>query len=1035
MEVFSVFATLSLVDMISGPLDRVRRTLGGMENGVASLRTRMGNLALSMAPVALAAGVILGSFGACVGVAAGFEDQMAKVGAVSRASSEEMAALEATARELGATTQFTAVQVGEAEQYLAMAGFSAKENIAALPGVLNLAAATATDLGRAADISSDILGAFGMKAEEMTRVADTLALTCATANTNMELLGDTMKYVAPVARMAGLSLEETAAMAGLLGNVGIKGSQAGTTLKAMLAKMAAPTKEAQELFQKLGVTVKDSAGNLRSPVQVLGEMAAGLSKMGTAEQIAAMKMIVGEEAIAGFSELIKKEGVGAIAEYARQLEAGGGSAAEMAARMNDTLAGSLRSLGSAWESVQITIGKLFIPAVRAAVDGVTGFLRLLDKAVQNPFGAALLKIVSAVSLAVVALTGLSAAIWFFTAVGPLLAKALAPAKAALLGLGAPVLAVIAVLGLLYAAYRTNFGGMADYLAECWQKITLTVKGVLSVFRTLKDGSGEIRGELATQIKAAGLVGLVTTVSRIVYRIQAVFKGFGKALSTAFARIDVLFVPVRLAVAELMQALSGLFGVFSGDEVTSAASSWEAFGAAMGELGGGVLEGLATALVWLVEGVKLFASVIGYALDWVSALCSGLFTLTGATAAANDETDPSSWAALGKMLGVVLMTAIGIKAAFLAYHGVMLVVSVATKAWAAAQWLLNAAMSANPIGIVIALVLALAAAAGWVISHWDEISAWWGNLWSGIADWAGEKWDAIVGFITGAWDSIVGGIAGFGASLLSGLQGAWDAVSGAAGAAWDGVSGLVSGAWDAIVGGLAGFGASLLAGITAAWNAVLEFFGGLNLFESGAKLLDTFIEGIKSMASSVVDSVAGVFARVREYLPFSDAHVGPLSQLTLSGARMMTTLADGVTSAQGGLVSRVSGALSAVGGKIRAWWNGLGNPVREAVPALPASPAQAMPPIMPDAPGMAAPEAPSMPELETPEIAIPQAPSFDQSDQARADGRDRTASGQGGQTYNITINGLSLPDVQDAKAFVESLKSAFQAEIGQMEGMA
>lgn len=408
MEVFSVFATLSLVDMLSGPLDRIRRAMSGVNAATAGLGTRMGNLALAMAPAALAAGVMLGSFGACVGVAAGFEDQMAKVGAVSRASSEEMAALEATARELGATTQFTAVQVGEAEQYLAMAGFSAKENIAALPGVLNLAAATATDLGRAADISSDILSAFGLKAEEMTRVADVLALTCATANVNMELLGDTMKYVAPVARMAGLSLEETAAMAGLLGNVGIKGSQAGTTLKAMLNKMAAPTKEAQELFQKLGVTVKDSAGNLRSPVAVLGEMAEGLKTMGTAEQIAAMKMIVGEEAIAGFSELIKQEGIGAIAEYARQLEAGGGSAAEMAARMNDTLAGSLRGMGSAWESLQITIGKLFLPVVRAVVDALTGLLRLLDKAAQSKVGAAVLKMAAALATGVVAVTGFSA---------------------------------------------------------------------------------------------------------------------------------------------------------------------------------------------------------------------------------------------------------------------------------------------------------------------------------------------------------------------------------------------------------------------------------------------------------------------------------------------------------------------------------------------------------------------------------------------------------------------------------------------------
>ena len=1129
MEVFSVFATLSLVDMISGPLARIRTAMGGVEGGVASLGRRMGNLALGMAPVALAAGVLLGSFGACVGVAAGFEDQMAKVGAVSRASSEEMAALEATARELGATTQFTAVQVGQAEQYLAMAGFSAKENIAALPGVLNLAAATATDLGRAADISSDILSAFGLQAEQMTRVADVLALTCATANTNMEFLGDTMKYVAPVARMAGLSLEETAAMAGLLGNVGIKGSQAGTTLKAMLNKMAAPTKEAQELFQKLGVTVKDSAGNLRSPVAVLGEMAAGLKNLGTAEQIAAMKTIVGEEAIAGFSELIQKEGIGAIADYARKLEAGGGSAAEMAARMNDTLAGSLRGLGSAWESVQITVGKLFLPAVRAAVDAVTGFLRLLDKAAQNPFGAALLKIVSAISLAVVALTGLSAAIWFFTSVGPMLAKALAPAKAALLGLGAPVYAVIAILGLLYAAYRMNFGGMADYLHECWNKITLTVKGVLSVFQTLKDGSGAIRGELATQIKAAGLVGLVTTVSRIVYRIQAVFKGFSKALSAAFARIDTVFVPVRLAVAELMQGVSSLFGLFTGNEVTSAASTWEAFGAALGEIAGGVLEGLATAFAWLVDGIRLFASVVGYLIDGVSALCGWLLNLGGAANEASAAADPFAWSNLGKVLGYVLGVFVAWKAALLATRGVMLAVSAVTKAWAAAQWLLNAAMSANPIGLVVIAIAGLIAAGAWLVQNWDGIAAWWNDLWDGIAAWAGKKWAAIMGIITGAWDAVVSGIKGFGASLLSGLQSIWDTVGNAAGAAWEGIVGLVSGAWAAIIGGLSAFGTSLLAflqnawaewegfvarllgalgsilsglldfgaavisglqsvwdtvgnaagaawegivglvsgawaaiigglsafgtslldGVTAAWNAVLEFFGGLNLFESGAKLLSTFVDGIKSMASSVVESVEGVFTKVREYLPFSDAHVGPLSQLTLSGARMMSTLAEGVTSGQGGLVARVSGALSGVGGAIRDWWKGLGNPVTDTVPKLPTPPTTGVP-VMPE---VAAPKlpvlpplevqagklpempvltvaAPTVPEPEAPEIAIPQAPSFDLTDPARTEGNVRS----GGQS--ITIYGdIVLPSVQKAEDFGEAMRQYLQGEISMMEGMA
>ena len=238
-------------------------------------------------------------------------------------------------------------------------------------------------------------------------------------------------------------------------------------------------------------------------------------------------------------------------------------------------------------------------------------------------------------------------------------------------------------------------------------------------------------------------------------------------------------------------------------------------------------------------------------------------------------------------------------------------------------------------------------------------------------------------------------------------------------------------------------------MTAAWNAVLEFFGGLNLFESGAKLLSTFVDGIKSMASSVVESVEGVFTKVREYLPFSDAHVGPLSQLTLSGARMMSTLAEGVTSGQGGLVARVSGALSGVGGAIRDWWKGLGNPVTDTVPKLPTPPTTGVP-VMPE---VAAPKlpvlpplevqagklpempvltvaAPTVPEPEAPEIAIPQAPSFDLTDPARTEGNVRS----GGQS--ITIYGdIVLPSVQKAEDFGEAMRQYLQGEISMMEGMA
>lgn len=1097
MEVFSVFATLSLVDMISGPLDRVRRAMRSVEGGVTTLGQRMGNLALAMAPVALAAGVMLGAFGMAASKAMAFESAMADVAKVVNFETQsEFQAMNKTVMDMAGRIPMAADGIAA---IIAAAGQSgvAKQDLAEF-------AEQAAKMGVAFDLTGDQAGkmmsdwraGMNLTLPQVYSLADAVNHLSNNMNATAPALGEVIQRVGAVAMVCGLSETKVAALGAAFLSAGASPEVAATALKSFtttLVKGTAMSKDQAAAFASIGLSATQLAKDMQTDAQgtifkVLEAIAAKPKEL----QMSLLTTMFGQEALGSIAPLLQNMGnlsqafelVGDKANYAGSMQA------EFDTR-SKTVANTLQLLSNKLTNLAISVGNAFLPSIGWAAEKLGVFVDMLRAAAETRAGQWLLQLAGAMGTALVVLTALSASMWFFSALPAMLGKALLPLKTALLGLGAPIYAAIAVLGLLYAAYRTNFGGMADYLHECWNKITLTVKGVLSVFQTLKDGSGEIRGELATQIKAAGLVGLVTTVSRVVYRIQAVFKGFSKALSNAFARIDVIFVPVRLAVAELMQTLSGLFGLFTGNEVTSAASSWEAFGAALGEIAGGVLEGLSTGFAWLVDGIRLFASVIGYALDWVSFLCSGLFTLTGATAAANDSADPTSWAALGKMFGVVLAAVVAAKAALLLWRGVVLAVSVATKAWTAAQWLLNAAMSANPIGLVIAAVVALAAVAGLIIAHWDEIAAWWNDLWGGIAAWAGEKWDAITGTITGAWDSIVSGITGFGASILSGLQGAWDTASGAASAAWEGIKGIVSGAWDAIVGGIAGFGASLLAGITEAWNAVLEFFGGLNLFESGAKLLSTFVDGIKSMASSVVESVEGVFTKVREYLPFSDAHVGPLSQLTLSGARMMTTLAEGVTSAQGGLVSKVSGALSAVGGAIRNWWNGLGTPAKDAVPDLPKTPAvselsaavrqaavpdmpplrmeaeiPAVPPLrmeaptlpslaplelrtgavpelpglevavpaMPEAPAMAAPELPSMPEMETPEVVIPQAPSFDVPDAEHSGGSRRTGGDTGGQTISI-YGDIILPGVQNAEDFGEAMRQYLQGEISMMEGMA
>ena len=1097
MEVFSVFATLSLVDMISGPLDRVRRAMRSVEGGVATLGQRMGNLALAMAPVALAAGVMLGAFGMAASKAMAFESAMADVAKVVNFETQsEFQAMNKTVMDMAGRIPMAADGIAA---IIAAAGQSgvAKQDLAEF-------AEQAAKMGVAFDLTGDQAGkmmsdwraGMNLTLPQVYSLADAVNHLSNNMNATAPALGEVIQRVGAVAMVCGLSETKVAALGAAFLSAGASPEVAATALKSFtttLVKGTAMSKDQAAAFASIGLSATQLAKDMQTDAQgtifkVLEAIAAKPKEL----QMSLLTTMFGQEALGSIAPLLQNMGnlsqafelVGDKANYAGSMQA------EFDTR-SKTVANTLQLLSNKLTNLAISVGNAFLPSIGWAAEKLGVFVDMLRAAAETRAGQWLLQLAGAMGTALVVLTALSASMWFFSALPAMLGKALLPLKTALLGLGAPIYAAIAVLGLLYAAYRTNFGGMADYLHECWNKITLTVKGVLSVFQTLKDGSGEIRGELATQIKAAGLVGLVTTVSRVVYRIQAVFKGFSKALSNAFARIDVIFVPVRLAVAELMQALSGLFGLFTGNEVTSAASSWEAFGAALGEIAGGVLEGLATGFAWLVDGVRLFASVIGHLIDGVSALCGWLLDLGGATNEANAAADPLAWSNLGKVLGYVLGLFVAWKAALLAVRGVMVAVSAATKAWAAVQWVLNAAMSANPIGLVVIAIAGLIAAGAWLVQNWDEIAAWWNDLWGGIAAWTVEKWDAITGTITGAWDSIISGITGFGVSILSGLQGAWDTASGAASAAWEGIKGIVSGAWDAIVGGIAGFGASLLAGIPEAWNAVLEFVGGLNLFESGAKLLSTFVDGIKSMASSVVESVEGVFTKVREYLPFSDAHVGPLSQLTLSGARMMTTLAEGVTSAQGGLVSKVSGALSAVGGAIRNWWNGLGTPAKDAVPDLPKTPAASelsaavrqaavpdMPPLrmeaeipavpplrmeaptlpspaplelrtgavpelpglevavpaMPEAPAMAAPELPSMPEMETPEVVIPQAPSFDVPDAEHSGGSRRTGGDTGGQTISI-YGDIILPGVQNAEDFGEAMRQYLQGEISMMEGMA
>ncbi|RKJ41545.1 phage tail tape measure protein, partial [Butyricicoccus sp. 1XD8-22] len=291
-----------------------------------------------------------------------FDDIMARVKATTGATTEEFEKLRKQAIDLGATTAWSASQSAEGMTYLAMAGWDVNQIYDAMPGMLALASAGALDLGRAADIASDVMTAMGMEAEEAGHMADVLAKAATSSNTSVELLGETMKYAAPVAHTFGASLEDTTAIAAKMADAGIKGSMSGTALRMGMNRLAAPTKNAKKWLDDLGVATTDASGNMRDITDIIRDLEKGMDKLSNSERIQAASKIFGVEAMSAWLAAIDA-GSDSIEELSDKLVNSNGYALETAAIMEDTLGGAFRALSGAWESLMISFGDEMKPVV------------------------------------------------------------------------------------------------------------------------------------------------------------------------------------------------------------------------------------------------------------------------------------------------------------------------------------------------------------------------------------------------------------------------------------------------------------------------------------------------------------------------------------------------------------------------------------------------------------------------------------------------------------------------------------------------
>lgn len=303
-----------------------------------------------------------------------FEASMSRVGAIADATNAEFTSLGTTARALGAATIFSASEAADGMSFLAMAGFETNEIIQTMPGLLDLAAAGQLDLASAADITSNILRGYNMHASEAGRLSDILSKTATSANTNVQLLGETMKMAGPVLSSFGFSIEEASAAAGLLANAGIQGSMAGTQLRSSILHLINPSGEAQKIMEALGISVVDEAGHMKSLADILDNVRQSTDHLTAAQRGQVLGQLVGIQAVSGFTALLQAGG-DSLRGFTEELENAEGTAARLSQQMTDNLSGDLKELSSAAEEVQLMLYEVFGPTFRTMVQSTTEIVR------------------------------------------------------------------------------------------------------------------------------------------------------------------------------------------------------------------------------------------------------------------------------------------------------------------------------------------------------------------------------------------------------------------------------------------------------------------------------------------------------------------------------------------------------------------------------------------------------------------------------------------------------------------------------------
>ena len=808
-EATTTSTALAKIDEIGGKMENLGNSIAGVGKTIMPISTAVGGLGI-----------------AAVKTAADFDSAMSQVAAVSGATGDDLQSLRDKAREMGEKTKFSASEAAQAMNYMAMAGWKSKDMISGIDGIMNLAAASGEDLATTSDIVTDALTAFGLSAADSGHFADILAAASSNANTNVSMMGETFKYCAPIAGALGFSAEDTAEAIGLMANAGIKSSQAGTALRTIMNNLAGEVKISGQAIGDVTIATTNADGSMRSLSDILADCRVAFGGLTESEKAQAAESLVGKNAMSGFLALMNAAPAD-IEKLSGAIDNCDGTAEKMAATMQDNLMGQLTILKSQLEELAISFGEMLMPAIRNIVTKIQEFVDKLNGmdegtremvlkigllvAALGPFlvilGTTIAKIGTAMKGFVQLANGfnkLKVAVQGGTGLFGKLGAAIG-------GISAPVVAVVAVIGTLVAAFlhlwNTN-EGFREAIIGTWNTIQETVS-------TFCQG-------IVDRLNALGF-----SFQDITQVISAVWNGFCSLLAPVF---EGAFQAIAVVLSTVLNVITGILDVFIGLFTGNWSQMWTGIQTIFSGVWEGI-KGVLSAAVGIIQGI------VDVFLGWFGTSWSEVWT--------NIKTFfEGIWNGIVSFFSGIWETITNV-----VQTGIMLIGSI-----------LSAAFDI----ITLPFQFIWENCKKIIVSVWNAIKSVVSSAIGAVSSVISSVMSVIQNVISTIWTAISTKISTVLNTIKSVVTTVFNAIKSVASSVWNGIKSVISTVVDGIKSKVSSIFNAVKSTVTSVFNGIKSTT--TSVWNGIKTAIITPIEAAKNTIKGIVDKITGFFASMKISLP-------------------------------------------------------------------------------------------------------------------------------------------------------------------------